>query len=152
MDYKLIPSSQQLGTRQYIAHEIETHEQLPNLSLLTGQVENFGVLEFGEFEANIPKVISLSSAKIYSPILIRSVYSFAVNAVTDSILFRILRDEILIAQLSIPSADMPLQFPLGAIVMPDMAISIRPPIDNLNINVYWQPVNIIHRYALEEQS
>lgn len=146
MPYQLNLDSQSLGNKNYIAHDLDQGEESTPQSLLSEHVANFGIIQLGELTQNQTSELSLAQAEINSPILIRSVYAFATNAVSDSILFRVLDNGAIIAQLSIPTADMPYEFPYGAILLPNHTISVRPAANLINLNVYWQPVNIIHSY------
>ena len=149
MQYQLAPTTQQIGDRQYLAHELQGESADSNRNLLTAQVPNFGVIQFGDFFGGQTKVIQLSQAKILSAIQVVGAFAFAQNSTTEIINFSVLENNSPIAQLNLTSGEMPFSFPPGAILQPNQSIQIRPTAPLIGCLITWQPVNLIHYFNID---
>lgn len=150
MSYQLDTTSQLYGDQQYLSHVIRGETPEGDRHLFGQRVPSFGIFSFGEMSAGSEKTVVLADENIISSIQLTSVYAFNNNASNDEIRFSLFRAGTEIAEMRLTGADMPYQFPKGAIIAPDLAIRVRPRFAASQVLIYWQPVHILKYVAVRD--
>jgi hypothetical protein len=148
MPFSLTPDAQLYGSNQFKAFKQAGATPDGDRHFFADRIANYGIFSFGAMTANQKKRVVLATANITSPILLRSVYAFGANPTNDEIKLRLFSGTTQLAEMTLLSADMPYQFPDGAIIDPAYSIEIETRYATTQLNMYWQPVNIIDYLAI----
>ncbi|MEM6613290.1 MAG: hypothetical protein AAF652_13740 [Cyanobacteria bacterium P01_C01_bin.72] len=155
MVYSLTETTQKYGEQSYQAFKLAADNPADEQHFFGQRVQGFGILSFGFFSLGQRKTISLAEAGIQSPISLRSIFAFVPKdqrSIDDEITFFLNRGDEDLGKVNFRWNQIPVQLPAGAIVTPDMSITVeaKSNITLQNVQIYWQPVYMIHYFNYEE--
>lgn len=148
MPFSLVPDAQLYGSNQFKAFKQPGATSDGDRHFFAERIPGYGIFSFGAMTPNQKKRVVLATAGITSPIMLRSVYAFGANSVNDEIKMRLFSGTTQLAEMTVLSAEMPYQFPDGAIIDPAYSIEIETRYNTTGLNLYWQPVNVIDYLAI----
>ena len=155
MVYSLIETIQNYGEQSYQAFKFPADNPEDERHFFSQRIPGYGVINFGSLNPKERKTINFAEAGINSPISLRAIFAFVPSSsvnIDDELTFFLSRGDEDLGKATFRWNEMPVQLPAGAIVTPDMSISVeaKRKLTLQNVQIYWQPVHIIHYFNYEE--
>ncbi len=143
MSYQLETASQVYGDNLYLAHNLKSDTAEADRFLFGQRVPSYGIINFGYMKAGTTKIFRPLDNGINSDILLRSVYSFTTAPANEEVTFNLFNGREQLLEQRIPNSEMPYTFPPGAIINPNLTITVTCRYETAQLLIYWQPVHVL---------
>ena len=128
---------------KYLDHQINAEGLEPDFRLFGDRVPSYGIINFGYFKGGQKKSFKPIDNDISVDILLRSIWAFTTNAITDEVTIEMFLANTEVLEQRLSNNEMPYTFPPGAIWNPNLTLEVQPKYDTSQLVIYWQPVHVL---------
>lgn len=143
MTYQRESVVQKYGDANFLAHKIAGNIESQPYFHVGDRVPSYGIIHFGAIGGGQTRQFKPVDRGIDNDIMLRSLYPFTTDASKDEVIFRLFEGAIEFAEWRFTSDSVPFTFPDGAIINPNITLSVTPKSNVSSVMLYWQPVHVI---------